>query len=94
MAGLPGIPQKRRRQPGRSDRNVPDLLQREILATEPHLVWVTDITEFATGEGKLYLCVIKDLYDGSIAVWKAGTRSTAAWVTLTVELARSKRPEI
>jgi hypothetical protein len=25
-------------------------------------LWLTDITEHRTGEGKLYLCAIKDVY--------------------------------
>ena len=93
-AGLMGIPKKRRRQrrPGRIDRNIPDLVQREFSATEPNLVWVSDITELATGEGKLYLCVIKDLYDGALTAWKTSTRPTAELVTSTVELALAKRP--
>ncbi|MXZ56784.1 MAG: IS3 family transposase [Gammaproteobacteria bacterium] len=95
LAGLMGIPKKRRRQrrPARSDRNLPDLLQRDFSAPEPNRVWVTDITELKTGEGKLYLCVIKDLYDGAITAWKTGTRPTAEWVTSTVEMALVKRPE-
>lgn len=93
-AGIMGIPKKRRRQrrPGRIDQNIPDLLQRDFSATEPNRAWVSDITELATGEGKLYLCVIKDLYDGAIAAWKTSTRPTAEWVTKTVALALAKRP--
>ena len=30
----------------------------------------------------------------TIAAWKTGTRPTAEWVTLTVEMVRAKRPEI
>ena len=43
------------------------------------------------GEGKLYLCVIKDLYDGAIATWKTSTRSTIEWITSTVGLVLVKR---
>ncbi len=95
LAGFMGVPKKRRRhrRPGRSDRNLPDLLQRDFSATEPHRVWVTDIMELKTGEGKWYLCVIKDLYDGAIAAWKTDTRPPAEWVTSTVEMALVKRPE-
>ena len=77
-AGLMGIPKKHRRprRPGRADRNIPDLLRRDFSATEPNRVWVTDITELVTGEGKLYLCVIKDLYDGAIVARKTGPRPT------------------
>ena len=95
LARLMGIPKKSRRQrrPEPRDRNLPDLLQRDFSAPEPNRVWVPDITELKTGEGKSYLCVIKDLYDGAIAAWKTGTRPTAEWVTSTVEMARVKRPE-
>ena len=90
LAGLMGISKKRRRppRPKRSDRNL-----RDFSVIEPNRVWVTDITELATGEGKLYLCVIKDLYDGAIVAWKTGPRPTAEWVTSTVESALVKRPE-
>jgi transposase InsO family protein len=37
-------------------------------------VWLTDITEHRTDEGKLYLCAIKDLYSNRIV----GTPSTPA----------------
>ena len=94
QAALSGVPKKRRQQrrPGRVDENIPDLLQRDFSAPQPNLVWVTDITEFATGEGKLYRCVIKDVYDGTLAAWKTSTRPTAEWVTSTVVLALAKRP--
>lgn len=89
-----GIPNKRRRQPrpGRVDRNISDQLQRDFSAIESNQVWVSDIAELATGEGKLYLCVIKDQYDGATAVWKTSTQPTVDWVTSTVELALAKRP--
>ncbi len=29
-------------------------------------MWLTDITEHATGQGKLYLCAVKDVYSGRI----------------------------
>ena len=58
-----GIPKKRRRpsRPEHSDRDLPDLLQRNFSATEPNRVCVTDTTEQTIGEGELYRCVIKDL---------------------------------
>ena len=84
---------RRQRRPARSDRNLPDLLQRDFSATKPNWVWVADITELKTGEGKLYLCVIKDLYDGAVAAWRTGTRPTAEWVTSTLEMVLLKRPE-
>lgn len=91
-AGLSGVPKKRRpyRKPGRTDKNVPDLLQREFSAKQPNLAWGTDITEFRTGEGKLYLCVIKDLYDDTVVSWKTQARPTADLVVSTVQWAVEK----
>lgn len=43
-----------------------DLVRRCFTAAAPNEVWVTDITEHRTGEGKLYLCAIKDLWSNRI----------------------------
>ena len=37
-----------------------DLVRRRFTATAPNELWLTDITEHRTDEGKLYLCAIKD----------------------------------
>jgi putative transposase len=37
-----------------------DLVMREFTAPAPNVLWLTDITEHPTGEGKLYLCAVKD----------------------------------
>lgn len=38
----------------------------QFAATSPDALWLTDITEHPTGEGKLYLCAIKDACSGRI----------------------------
>jgi len=38
-----------------------DLVARDFTADAPNRLWLTDITEHWTGEGKLYLCAIKDV---------------------------------
>jgi putative transposase len=38
-----------------------DLVQRDFTATAPNRLWLADITEHRTAEGKLYLCAIKDV---------------------------------
>ncbi|WP_199831585.1 MULTISPECIES: hypothetical protein [unclassified Streptomyces] len=43
-----------------------DLVRRDCTADGPNRSWLTDITEHATGEGKLYLCAVKDVYSGRI----------------------------
>ena len=41
-------------------------VRHEFTSSAPDLVWLTDITEHRTGEGKLYLCAIKDCYSNKI----------------------------
>jgi putative transposase len=41
-------------------------VRRRFTAERANQVWLTDITEHHTGEGKLYLCAIKDVYLGRI----------------------------
>ena len=49
------------------------------------------MTEIRTAEGKLYLCTIKDLYDGVVVAWRSGSRQTAELVTTTVDHAVAVR---
>ena len=42
------------------------ILKRSFDAKVPDTVWTTDVTEFQTDEGKLYLSPIKDLCTGEI----------------------------
>ncbi len=39
-----------------------DLVRRVFTADRPNELWLTDLTEHRTDEGKLYLCAIKDVY--------------------------------
>ena len=47
----------------------PNLLSRDFAASKPNEKWVSDITYIATGEGWLYLAIIKDLYTKGIVGW-------------------------
>ena len=51
-----------------------DLVQRDFTAEEPNRLWLTDITEHHTGEGKLYLCAIKDVHSGRIVGYSIDSR--------------------
>jgi transposase InsO family protein len=55
-----------------------DLVARQFTAAGPDRTWLTDITEHPTGEGKLYLCAIKDVYSNRIAGYSMGSRMTAS----------------
>ena len=47
----------------------PNILNQELKVDRPNAVWVTDITEFKTVNGKLYLATIKDLFHKEIVGW-------------------------
>lgn len=63
--GLFGRKPKRRKGLTKQDRKAPkfpDLLKRDFSASAPNVKWCGDITEIPTGEGKLYLATVIDLY--------------------------------
>jgi putative transposase len=55
-----------------------DLVHREFTAEAPNELWLTDITEHPTGEGKLYLCAIKDAFSGRIVGYSIDERMKAS----------------
>jgi len=54
-----------------------DLVQRQFTAAGPNQLWLTDITEHPTDEGKLYLCAVKDVFDKRIVGYSISDRMTA-----------------
>ena len=55
-----------------------DLVERNFTAAQPNTLWLTDITEHPTGEGKLYLCAIKDACTNRIVGYSMDSRMPAA----------------
>ncbi|WP_435874650.1 IS3 family transposase [Nocardia vinacea] len=55
-----------------------DLVVREFRAEAPNRLWLTDITEHRTDEGKLYLCAVKDVYSNRIVGYSIDSRMTSA----------------
>ena len=68
-----------------------DLLQRVFRAPGPDRVWLTDITEHPTAEGKLYCCAIKDLFSNRIVGYALGERMTAQLATSALRSAIARR---
>ncbi len=55
-----------------------DLVERDFTAAAPNVLWLTDITEHPTGEGKLYLCAIKDVFSNRIVGYSMDSRMKAS----------------
>ena len=51
-----------------------DLVGRIFTAPAPNALWLADITEHRTGEGKLYLCAIKDQFFNRIVGYSIDSR--------------------
>jgi transposase InsO family protein len=70
-----------------------DLVQRIFTAAEPNQLWLTDITEHPTGEGKLYLCAVKDVYGNRIVGYSIDSRmkSQIAVTAITNAVAMRQR---
>jgi len=68
-----------------------DLVQRNFTAPAPDRVWLTDITEHWTDQGKLYACVIKDVCSNRIVSHATSDRMTAALATTALRSAVARR---
>lgn len=68
-----------------------DLVQRDFTASAPDRVWVTDITEHRTAEGKLYCCAIKDLFSNRIVGYALNERMTAQLAVTALRAAVARR---
>ena len=90
-AGLQGWPRRKKRgfprRPGSRPTGVENLLERDFNANEPETKWVTDITEILTIEGKLFLCVVLDLYCKRVMGWSMHHRQDRHMVVRAVQMA-------
>jgi transposase InsO family protein len=68
-----------------------DLVERRFSAAAPNLLWLTDITEHPTAEGKLYCCAIKDCFSNRIVGYALGDRMTAQLATQALKSAIARR---
>ena len=77
-------------QMGQQVHKYKNLLNRQFHADRPNSKWVTDISYIHTKQGVLYLSMIRDLYDNSIAAYKTATQQTVNLVLDTIRLAMKR----
>ncbi len=68
-----------------------DLVKRDFTADAPNQLWLSDITEHRTREGKLYVCAIKDVFSNRIVGWAIDERMKARLVVAAIEMAVAQR---
>nr|WP_255438866.1 IS3 family transposase [Propioniciclava sp. MC1683] len=68
-----------------------DLVNRQFSAEGPNTLWLTDITEHRTREGKVYLCAIKDVFSNRIVGYSIDSRMKARIAVNALEMAVAHR---
>lgn len=71
-----------------------DLVRREFVTDAPNRLWLTDITEHRTGEGKLYLCAVKDVFSGKIVGYSIDSRMKSRLVVNAIDNAVALRGDV
>lgn len=71
-----------------------DLVRRVFTADAPNTLWLADITEHQTGEGKLYLCAIKDVFSNRIVGYSIDSRMKARLAVAAINNAAARRGDV
>lgn len=94
-AGIEGAHMRRRR-PGTTVR-VPgivpadDLVCREFAASGPDQLWVADLKEVETAEGKLYIAAVTDCFSRRVVGWAMEAHMRTELVVAALEMAIGRR---
>jgi putative transposase len=88
IRGVAGRPRWRRPSP---DLVAGDMVDRDFARSGPNQLWVTDITEHPTREGKVYCAVVLDVYSRRVVGWSVDASPTAALVTNALGMAIDSR---
>ena len=93
-AGLQGLSGRPRYRTVRNVATASDLVDRDFERREPDQLWVTDITEHPTREGKVYCAVVLDTFSRRVVGWSIDARPTATLVTNALGMAIEQRQPI
>src|SRR3954470_17422804 len=90
--GLKGLPTRRLPKGARLAKVTSlDLVRREFARTGPNQLWMTDITEHPTREGKLYCCVVLDAFSRMVVGWSIDSTQTTTLVLNALGMATRRR---
>ena len=69
-------------------------VRHEFTAAAPNELWLTDITEHKTSEGKLYLCAVKDVFSNKIVGYSIDSRMKSSLAVNALENAVLMRGDV
>ncbi len=76
---------------GVAPHRIPDLVQRRWDVGELNRVWISDITYLRTGEGWLYLCVVRDGCSRRVLGWAMDSHQDSDLVERALTMAKTLR---
>lgn len=88
IRGISGRP-RFRRVPGMATAG--DRVERQLHRDQPDQLWVTDITEHPTREGKVYCAVVLDVWSRRVVGWSIDSTPSTALVTNALGMAIDQR---
>ena len=90
-AHLQGLPARKRRKNLVNAATSEDLVCRDFARSAPNQLWLTDITEHPTREGKVYCCVVLDAHSRRVVGWSIDNHQASSLVTNALAMAISNR---
>ncbi len=88
VAGIQSVFTTRKTRYKKADAPVhDDLVQRQCTAERPNELRLTDITEYRTREGKVYLCAMNDVFSNRIVGYFIDTQMKARITVNALEMA-------
>jgi transposase InsO family protein len=95
LHGLYGLPGSRKLFRSKANKaTAADLVERRFDRPGPDQLWVTDITEHPTREGKVYCCVVLDVFSRRVVGWSIDSHQAAPLVTNALGMAINNRTPI
>jgi putative transposase len=89
LHGLPGARKTFKRKATMA--TAADLVERQFDRPAPDQLWVTDITEHPTREGKVYCCVVLDVFSRRVVGWAIDSHQATPLVTNALGMAIHNR---
>lgn len=91
--GIVGIHKRRRGCTRRDPDAAPsdDLVNRQFTPEGPDRLWIADVTEHPTGEGRIYLAVVLDAWSRRVIGWSIADHMRAELVVDAVQMAIWRR---
>jgi putative transposase len=88
---LHGLPTRKQRKSLVNVATSEDLVCRAFNRNAPNQLWLTDITEHPTREGKVYCCVVLDAHSRRVVGWSIDNHQASSLVTNALQMAIGNR---